>query len=69
MKRLQYERLQRGVSQESLARAARLHQTHVSQIERGVWVPGPIVLERLAAVLGVPADELLKPVAIERNRE
>lgn len=64
MNRLKYERVMRGLSQEFLGIAAHVDQSALAQIELGHYYPGRKVLGRLAAVLGVPADELLKTVSI-----
>ena len=64
MNRLKYERVTREISQDSLAVAAHIAQSDLAQIELGRYYPGRKSLERLAAVLGVPADELLKTVSI-----
>lgn len=66
MNRLKYERVFQGLSQEALGLAARIDQSELAQIELGRYRAGPRVLGRLAAVLGVPADELLKTVAIAK---
>ena len=66
---LKYKRVERGLSQASLAVAARVDQSELSQIELGRYIAGPTVLNRLAQVLGVPADVLLKPVSIKETHE
>lgn len=48
-----------GFSQESLAFECGLHRTYVSGVERGVRNPTVVVLEKLAAPLGVEAWQLL----------
>lgn len=53
-------RLAKGVSQEELAHRCALDRTYVSGIERGVRNPTVVVLEQLAAVLGIEAADLLK---------
>jgi transcriptional regulator with XRE-family HTH domain len=62
--RLKYERVLGRLSQTSLGIAARVDQSAIAQMELGSYYPGRQVLERLAVVLGVPADELLKTVSI-----
>jgi transcriptional regulator with XRE-family HTH domain len=57
---LRQYRLARGVSQEELAYRCALDRTYVSGIERGVRNPTVVVLERLAAVLGIEASDLLR---------
>jgi transcriptional regulator with XRE-family HTH domain len=65
---LKYQRVHLELSQESLARAAYLDQSDIAKMEAGTYVPGIKLLRRLAAVLGVPADALLKPVSINSPR-
>jgi transcriptional regulator with XRE-family HTH domain len=50
-------------AQEALALEAGLDRTMVSKIERGVTSPSLESLLKIANVLGVPLDELLRPVA------
>ena len=64
LNRLKYERLRRGLSQETLGIAARVDQSTIAQMELGRYFPTAIVLDRLARVLDVPGDQLLKPVEI-----
>jgi transcriptional regulator with XRE-family HTH domain len=54
-------RVSRGLSQGRLADEAGLTQGQVSAIERGKANPTMDSLERVAHVLGVEVDELLKP--------
>ena len=56
---LKKHRLAAGFSQEGLALECGLHRTYVSGVERGVRNPTVIVLERLAAPLGVETARLL----------
>lgn len=64
MTRLRYERRQRRQSQQALARLVSINQPDISQIERGVLIPTPQQLERLAAVFNVPPADLLKEVVV-----
>jgi transcriptional regulator with XRE-family HTH domain len=64
VKLLKYERIRRGLAQESVGIAARIDQSALAQIELGHYIPGPRVLGRLAAVLGVPSHVLLEEVEI-----
>ena len=50
----------KGWSQEKFAFEANIHRTYVSDIERGSRNPTIMVLEKLAAPLGVTASELLE---------
>jgi transcriptional regulator with XRE-family HTH domain len=54
-------RLEAGMTQEDLARAAKLHPTEVSRLERAERDPRLSTLVRLAAALQVPLGELLDP--------
>jgi XRE family transcriptional regulator, fatty acid utilization regulator len=54
-------RLEAGMTQEDLARAAQLHPTEVSRLERAERDPRLSTLVRLAAALQVPLGELLDP--------
>lgn len=64
MTRLKYERRQRRQSQQTLAKLAGLNQPALSQIERGVLIPTPQQLDRLAAIYNLPPADLLKEVII-----
>jgi len=57
MLRLTRYREARRLSRAALARAASLDQAFVSKIEKGRVVPYPVQLARLAAALGVPAEQ------------
>ncbi|MEM7670527.1 MAG: helix-turn-helix transcriptional regulator [Pseudomonadota bacterium] len=48
-----------GFSQEGLALECGLHRTYVSGVERGIRNPTVVVLEKLAAPLGIPVGRLL----------
>jgi transcriptional regulator with XRE-family HTH domain len=67
--RLKYERVRRDLSQDSLGAAAHVPQSDLAQVELGRYHPSREALRRLAAVLGVPSDELLKPVSIAKPEE
>lgn len=47
-----------GLTQAQLATRAKVSAQQVSRWERGTAVPGPKVLPRLAAVLGIPESDL-----------
>ena len=52
----------RGLSQEALAQAAKLHRTYVGSIERAERNVSIDNMERLAAALRVPLPDLLREV-------
>jgi transcriptional regulator with XRE-family HTH domain len=47
-----------GLTQEEVAYAAKLEQTVISRIERGVHRPGPIVAKRIALALKLSENGL-----------
>ncbi len=53
-------RNERGISQERLGLDAGFDRTYISLLERGVQSPTVRTLVRLAAVLQVPASEMLR---------
>ncbi|MBP0441307.1 helix-turn-helix domain-containing protein [Tianweitania sediminis] len=55
---LQRLRKARGLSQEELAHAADVHQTYVSDLERGKRNPSILVLDRLAKALDADLVDL-----------
>lgn len=52
-------RSERGLSQQELGDLVDVHQTHISQIEKGSKTPSLALAQRLAEYLGVTVDELL----------
>jgi XRE family transcriptional regulator of biofilm formation len=51
----------RGMTQDALARKAKISKPYISQIENGIRKsPSLPVLRRLAKALGVPVTELLQ---------
>ncbi|QCB94481.1 helix-turn-helix domain-containing protein [Cellulomonas shaoxiangyii] len=56
--RLRDARERSGLSQADLARAALMHPSYVSHLERGIRGPGPAALERLATALGITVTYL-----------
>jgi transcriptional regulator with XRE-family HTH domain len=51
----------RGLSQEELARKARVSQPYLSQLEAGTYQnPSIEIVQRLAKALGVPVTALLE---------
>lgn len=57
---LQNARRQRGLSQEELAHLASVHQTYLSGVERGKRNPTIEVLNRIASVLGIDIEHLVR---------
>lgn len=57
LKRLRGEK---GWSQEKFAFEAEIYRTYISDLERGVRNPTIIIVEKLAASLGVDPSDLLR---------
>jgi transcriptional regulator with XRE-family HTH domain len=57
--RLKFERVNRRISQETLALATKLPQPIISLIEIGTWNPTPDQLAALGRALGIAPPELL----------
>ena len=57
---LQKARRDRGVSQEELDHLAKVHQTYLSGVELGKRNPSILVLDRIAAALGLDIADLTK---------
>jgi transcriptional regulator with XRE-family HTH domain len=57
-----------GLSQEECAHRAKVHQTYLSGVERGIRNPTVLVLAKIAKALGVEADELLRIPAKTRGK-
>ena len=53
-------RVQKGISQEELARRAKIDRTYIGGIERGERNAGIKNVHRIADALGVPAVELFR---------
>ncbi len=51
----------KGLSQESLAYEAGVNRSYMSKLEKGGSYVGLEIIEKLAAVLDVPAADFLKP--------
>jgi transcriptional regulator with XRE-family HTH domain len=60
---LKAARQHRNLSQEALGRAADLHSTEISRLERAKREPRLITIVRLARALDVSAADLLKGVS------
>lgn len=52
-------RYTRGLSQEELADLSGLHQTYISDIDRGIRNPTVMVVDRLAEALKAEPEELV----------
>ena len=50
----------KGLSQDALARKARITREYVNKLEAGRYDPTVGVLKRIAKALGVPISELLE---------
>lgn len=59
MNYLEFARRRKKLSQAELGHVTRIHQTFISEIERGVGLPTLDQRERLARVLDVPVESLL----------
>ena len=57
-----------GLSQEECAHRAKVHQTYLSGVERGIRNPTVLVLAKIAKALGVEADELLRTPTKTRSK-
>jgi transcriptional regulator with XRE-family HTH domain len=57
---LRRSRNARGLSQEALAHEADMDRTYISSLERGVYSASIDTVAKLAKVLGIEPDELLK---------
>jgi transcriptional regulator with XRE-family HTH domain len=60
---LRRTRHEKGYSQEPLALEAGVDRTYISALERGVHVASIDMVDKLAAVLGVETDTLLRRVS------
>ena len=49
-----------GLSQEECAHRAKVHQTYLSGVERGIRNPTVMVLAKIAKALGVEVEDLVK---------
>ncbi len=61
LRRIRFERLQRGWNQTDLAQLAHVRQQNISLIEQGRLIPNTTQLDRLASAFGIDPAELLKP--------
>ncbi|HJN63032.1 MAG TPA: helix-turn-helix transcriptional regulator [Candidatus Paceibacterota bacterium] len=58
--RVRAERAKLGLSQEELARRAKVHRTYIGMIERAEKNITLMNINKIASALGVSADKLLK---------
>jgi len=58
-KRLQHARIERGISQRTLAKQANVRQSHLSMLENAHHYPNVGVIRRLVHALGINAEYLL----------
>ena len=57
---LQALRRARGFTQEELAARAKIHQTYLSGVERGLRNPSAMVMQRIARGLSADIEDLVK---------
>lgn len=57
---LQNARRERGLSQEELAHPAQVHQTYLSGVDRGKRSPTIAALDRIASVLEMDIEQLVR---------
>ena len=67
-KALREIRLEQGISQESLGLDSGYHRTYMSMLERGKVNPSLRTILSMAAVLGVPAVEIIRRVEANLGR-
>jgi len=53
-------RKEAGISQEELAFQCEIDRTYISKVERGVANPSLLILARIAEILNVETQELIK---------
>lgn len=66
---LRRSRNARGLSQEALAHEADMDRTYISSLERGVYSASIDTVAKLAKVLGIEPDELLKRSSYASRRK
>ena len=57
---LQALRRDKGLTQEELSARAKIHQTYLSGVERGIRNPSALVMQRIAAGLGADIEDLVR---------
>lgn len=55
-------RKRRNISQEQLSELTNLHQTYISDLERGIRNPSLKTIEKIAQALKIPAYKLLEEI-------
>ena len=60
MLKLRQWRVKRGLGQTELARKVGLHRVYIAQLETGARQPSLTTLKKLAKVLGVGIEDLLR---------
>ena len=65
---LQRHRVAKKLSREALAQKAKLHQTYIGLIERGLRNPSLDTVDAIAEVLGVPASKLISEAEQVRKK-
>jgi len=59
-------RIEKGISQEEMAKKIKVHANHLSRYERGLSAPSIEVVEKMAKLLEVSIDELVSGSVNER---
>jgi transcriptional regulator with XRE-family HTH domain len=59
-------RVEKGISQEDMAKKIKIHANHLSRYERGLSAPSIEVVEKMAKLLDVSIDELVSGSVNER---
>ncbi len=67
--KLRAKRERRNLSQETLAKIANIHRTHLSALERGRREPHLAMLLVLADALRVPPGTLLEDLCVPKERK
>lgn len=61
---LELRRRELGLTQSKIGYLADINQPLLSLIEQGRYVPSPDQLARLARVLDLPSDDVLRPIKV-----
>lgn len=62
-------RIEKGISQEDMAKKIKIHANHVSLYERGLSIPSIEVVEKMAKLPEVSIDELVSGSINERMKK